>query len=87
MISFYVESAVTLFIFFMVFVALLSWFPNVPWYKEPFKSLRAFTNVIVGPFRKVIPPLGMFDISFTVACLAIYLIGWLLVAILRNFGL
>jgi YggT family protein len=87
MISLIVARTFDLILIFMVIMALLSWFPNIPWYKQPFKTLRAFTDIIVGPFRKVIPPLGMLDISFMVAAFTIYLIGWLLTNILRNLGL
>ncbi len=87
MISFIVARIFDLILVFMVLMALLSWIPSVPWYKQPFKALRTFTDAIVGPFRKVIPPLGMLDISFMVACFAIYLVGWLLVSILARFGL
>lgn len=41
---------------------LLSWFP-VNWYDQPFKLLRDVTDPVMEPFRRLIPPLGMIDIS------------------------
>ncbi|MCD8025280.1 MAG: YggT family protein, partial [Candidatus Gastranaerophilales bacterium] len=47
----------------MLIRVFMSWVPNISWHKEPFYSLRKFTDYIFMPFRKVIPPIGMFDIS------------------------
>lgn len=41
---------------------LLSWFP-VNWHNQPFKFLRDITDPIMEPFRRLVPPLGMIDIS------------------------
>jgi YggT family protein len=49
--------------------AILSWFPISP--DSPIvplvRFLNAVTEPIVAPFRRVIPPKGMFDISYIVA--------------------
>jgi YggT family protein len=49
--------------------AITSWFPQ-PRSGTPFgfvvQILRDLTDPVVTPFRRVIPPAGMFDISFTV---------------------
>lgn len=42
---------------------LLSWFPNVDWWKQPFKFLRDVTEPVFEPFRRMIPPMGGLDIS------------------------
>lgn len=43
---------------------LLSWFPNINWYNQPFRALDAITEPILTPFRRIIPPIGgMLDIS------------------------
>jgi YggT family protein len=46
---------------------LLSWFPNIRWYDQPFKTLDMIVQPIVAPFRKIIPPIGNIDISPMVA--------------------
>ena len=46
---------------------LLSWFPNIRWYDQPFKTLDMVVQPIIGPFRKIIPPIGNIDISPMVA--------------------
>lgn len=42
---------------------LLSWFPNVDWWKQPFKFIRDFTEPVFEPFRRIIPSIGGLDLS------------------------
>ena len=75
-------------IIFVLFVTiLLSWFPKINWYKEPFKSMRAFSEFFLAPFRRIIPPIGGLDFSPIVAFVVIQIIGNLLISILANFKL
>lgn len=60
---------------------LLTWFP-VDWWKQPFKFIQEFADPIFAPFRKLIPPIGGFDLSPIVAFMAInFLQGFLLMLI------
>jgi YggT family protein len=56
--------------------AILSWFPYNP--TSPFNPVRrvifALTEPVLAPFRRIIPPIGMFDISFLVAIIVVQLI-------------
>ena len=52
------------FIYFLLLVFIvLTWIPNVKWDKEPFFTIRKFADFFFMPFRKIIPPVGMFDLS------------------------
>ena len=42
---------------------LLTWFPNINWWNQPFKLLRDITDPLLEPFRKIIPPIGGLDLS------------------------
>jgi len=42
---------------------LLTWFPNINWWNQPFKFLRDVTDPILEPFRRLIPPIGGLDLS------------------------
>jgi len=44
---------------------LLSWFPNINWYEQPFKGLNQIVRPIVAPFQRLIPPLGGSGIDFS----------------------
>ncbi len=48
---------------------VLTWFSNINWYEQPFKTLRNIVQPILEPFRRIIPPIGNIDISPMVALL------------------
>lgn len=56
--------------------AILSWFPFNP--SSPLNPVRrvvfAITEPVLAPFRRIIPPVGMIDISFIVAIIVVQLI-------------
>lgn len=56
--------------------AILSWFPYNP--SSPLNQVRrivfAVTEPVLAPFRRLIPPIGMIDISFLVAIIVVQLI-------------
>ena len=62
---------------FAVFArVVLSWFPLDP--NSPFNAVRhavvTVTEPVLGPLRRVIPPLGGFDLSPIVALLGVQLL-------------
>ena len=61
-------------IWIMIARILLTWFPNINWYNQPFKAMKEITDPILEPFRKIIPPLGGIDFSPIVAFIAIELL-------------
>lgn len=56
--------------------ALLSWFPYTP--GSPLNPVRqvviTLTEPVLAPFRRLIPPVGMFDLSFIVAIIVVEVI-------------
>lgn len=56
--------------------AILSWFPYDP--SSPLNPVRrvvfALTEPVLAPFRRIIPPIGMIDISFIVAIIVVQLV-------------
>lgn len=61
---------------------LLSWFPNIRWYEQPWRTLDNIVKPIIAPFRKIIPPLGGIDLSPMVAMLVIQFLGAALAQVL-----
>lgn len=53
---------------------LLTWLPNLNWYNQPFRALAMVTDPYLEPFRRLVPPIGMIDISPMVALFVLYLI-------------
>lgn len=66
---------------------LLSWLPlagiQVSPYNPIVQLLFSVTDPILEPFRRVIPPLGMMDISPIVAVIVLQIIQSLVVSMLR----
>lgn len=87
MISYAVDKFFYLIILIMLIRVLLTWIPGFDWGREPQKSLRKFTDYIFEPFRRIIPPVGMLDLSPIVAFIAVQILNFLCVYILRMFGL
>jgi YggT family protein len=65
-----------LYVLILVARALLSWFPYSA--DSPINPVRrvifTLTEPVLAPFRRVIPPVGMFDLSFLVAFIVVEVI-------------
>ena len=68
-------------------VIILSWIPIFDIRKEPLASMHRFYDMIMAPFRAIIPPIGMIDISPIFAFFALQLLERILLVILAQFGL
>jgi YggT family protein len=67
-----VQLLFTIYTFMLFGYILMSWIPNLR--ESPIgEILGKFVEPILGPFRKIIPPLGMIDISPIVAIIALNL--------------
>ena len=53
---------------------LLSWFPNINWYNQPFVALSQITDPYLNLFRSIIPPLGGMDFSPILAFIALQIL-------------
>jgi YggT family protein len=65
-----------LYVLILVVRAVMSYFPYSP--DSPFNPVRRFvttvTEPVLAPFRRLIPPVGMLDISFLVAFIVVEII-------------
>ena len=50
-------------IFIIIIDCVLSWIPNVKFYKQPFAFIHAVSSLFLAPARKIVPPIGGLDIS------------------------
>lgn len=82
-----VARAFDLIFLILVITIFLSWLPNVNWNAQPFCSLRAFSELFLAPFRKIIPPIGMIDISPIAAFFVLSILAKLIIAVLQSLGL
>jgi YggT family protein len=65
-----------LYVLILIVRAVLSWFPYSA--DSPLNPVRrvvfTLTEPVLAPFRRVIPPVGMFDLSFLVAFIVVEVI-------------
>jgi YggT family protein len=62
----------------LIIRVLLSWFPNINWYNQPFAALSQITDPYLNIFRNIIPPLGGIDFSPILAFLLLNIVSSLL---------
>ncbi|MEW9501380.1 YggT family protein [Jeotgalibacillus marinus] len=67
-----IETALVLYSYALIIYILMSWFPNAR--ESSFgQTLSRLCEPYLEPFRKIIPPLGMIDISPLVAIITLNL--------------
>ena len=60
-------AAITIYIVILLLRAVFSWFPPPSGGMATFyRILMDLTEPVLAPLRRMIPPAGMFDLSFTV---------------------
>ncbi|MFN8497782.1 MAG: YggT family protein [Anaerolineae bacterium] len=62
-----------LYILLLIARALLSWINPNP-YNPIIRVIYQLTEPVLAPFRRYIPPVGMFDISFLVAFIVLEIV-------------
>lgn len=62
----------------LVIRVLLTWFPTINWFDQPFAALRQITDPYLDLFRSFIPPLGGIDFSAILAIMLLQLVGRLI---------
>lgn len=71
----------------ILIVVLLSWVPIFDIRKEPIATLVKIYMTIMAPFKAIIPPIGMIDISPIVAFILLQIAEQIIVRALSSYGL
>lgn len=87
MISFAISILFKCIYLIILIVVLLSWIPIFDAKKEPIASLIKIYNAIMAPFKAVIPPIGMIDISPLIAFILLQILEQAIIRTLLAFGL
>ena len=87
MISFAISILFKCIYLIILIVVLLSWLPIFDVRKEPIASLIKIYNAIMAPFKAVIPPIGMIDISPLIAFILLQILEQAIIRTLLAFGL
>lgn len=85
--SLLVSACFDLIILILLIGVVLSWIPNIQWFREPFKTIKAVCDLFFTPFRKLIPPIGGIDFSPIIAFVVIQIAGNIITEILSGLGL
>lgn len=69
-----IDLVINLFIFAIIILVIISWIaPHLHAQNNPLTSvLRSITEPLIRPARRLIPPIGMFDLSTFVVLVALY---------------
>lgn len=54
---------ITIYSYLLIFRVILTWFPNINWYNQPFAALSQMTDPFLNLFRSIIPPISGIDFS------------------------
>lgn len=77
-----VAQVVELYIFLIVGYVLLSWFPVSGVFADIHRVLATLVEPYLGLFRRIIPPIGMLDISPIVAILVLQILTGIVLRLL-----
>lgn len=66
-----ISSFISIYLGLLFIRVLLTWFPNIDWFNQPFAALAQITDPYLNLFRSIIPPLGGMDLSPMLAFLAL----------------
>lgn len=69
---------ITIYSYVVIIRILLTWFPTISWYDQPFSTLSQLTDPYLNLFRSIIPPLGGIDLSPILAILLLQVAGSLI---------
>lgn len=73
-----VSTTISIYTGLLIVRVLLTWFPNIDWYNQPFAALSQITDPYLNLFRQFIPPLGGMDISPILAIFLLQIVGSLI---------
>ncbi|HIK04614.1 MAG TPA: YggT family protein [Trichormus sp. M33_DOE_039] len=74
---------ITIYSYLLIIRVLLTWFPNINWYNQPFTALSQITDPYLNLFRSIIPPLGGMDFSPILAFVVLNLVSGALETLTR----
>ncbi|MBI5171977.1 MAG: YggT family protein [Candidatus Obscuribacter sp.] len=66
-----IDGVISIFSMALILWCLLTWFPNINWYDQPWRTLDKIVRPVLAPVKKVIPPIGNIDISAMVLAVAL----------------
>lgn len=69
-----INNIFNLYFFLIILRIFLSWIPSIQWENNPWKTIRAVTDLYLNLFRKIIPPFQGLDFSPIIAIIVLQII-------------
>ena len=82
-----VNDAFNIYFWLIIVRIFLTWIPSIDWYNQPFKFLAIASDIVLNPFRKIIPAMGGIDFSPIIALLFLQFLQLAIVRMLALLGL
>ncbi|MBS4759155.1 MAG: YggT family protein [Clostridium sp.] len=82
-----VNNLFNLYFWVIVVRIFLTWIPSINWYSQPFRFLAVVSDIVLEPFRRIIPALGGLDFSPIIALLFLQFVQFAVVRMLLILGL
>ena len=82
-----VNDAFNIYFWLIIVRIFLTWIPSIDWYNQPFKFLAIVSDIVLNPFRKIIPAMGGIDFSPIIALLFLQFLQLAVVRMLALLGL
>ena len=74
--------------FWIILVRIfLTWIPQIDWSTPFFRALSIVADIVLEPFRRIIPPISGFDFSPIIALLVLQFVQSALIRVLLMLGL
>ena len=86
-ISVLVNSIFEFYFWFILVRIFLTWIPSIDWYSQPFRTVAIAADIVLNPFRRIIPPMGGLDFSPIVALLFLQFLQFCVIRMLLILGL
>ncbi len=77
-----INNIFNLYFFLIILRIFLSWIPSIRWENNPWKTIRAVTDIYLDLFRRIIPPFNGLDFSPIIAMLVLQIIQYVVIYIL-----
>jgi len=78
-------QAIQIYTFVLLARILMTWIPNLDPYNPIVQLLRQITDPVLEPARRIIPPIGMIDISPIIVFFALQILSSILMDLSRQF--
>ncbi|MEE3349144.1 MAG: YggT family protein [Candidatus Gastranaerophilaceae bacterium] len=82
-----INAIFSLYIIVIIIRCIFSFIPRLDYKKQPYRTIMEITDPYLNLFRKFIPPIGMVDLSPTVAVIVLLIIQNIIQIVLSGINI